>query len=391
MSAIPGPVSESEVTAPSVEVGEKIADISEKKKEAFYTATQFQLMWWKFRRHRTAMMGTVVLGFFVFAMLFAEFLAPYGSQSRNSDYLFGEPQGFHLFDESGKFIGPFVYGMATKFDKETMKLVLTEDTSEIHKVKFFAKGEPYKMWGLFKGSLHLFAAEDSHLHLFGTDSLGRDVFSRTLFGTRTSLSIGLLGVVISFTVGLAIGGLSGYMGGPVDNFLQRTIEFIRSIPTLPLWMSLAAILPKEWSPLRVYFSVTVILGFLTWTTLARRVRGKLISMREEDFVFAARIAGSSESRIIWRHMLPAFLSYIIVDLTISFPAMILGETTLSFIGLGLREPVVSWGVLLQQAQNIKAIEQHPWLFIPAIFVVVSVLAFSLVGDGMRDAADPYSQ
>jgi len=390
MSAIPGPVSEPEVPAPSVDVGGKIVDITEKKKEAYYTATQFQLMWWKFRRHRTAMIGSVVLGFFVFIMLFTEFLAPYGSQSRNSDYLFGEPEWPRLVDENGKFIGPFVYGMTTKFDKETMQLVLTEDTSKVHKIRFFAKGEPYKMWGLFKGSLHLFVVEDSHLHLFGTDSLGRDVFSRTLFGTRTSLSIGLIGVFISFTVGLTMGGISGYLGGPVDNLLQRTIEFIRSVPTLPLWMSLAAILPKEWSPLRVYFSVTVILGFLTWTTLARRVRGKLISMREEDFVFAARIAGSSEARIIWRHMLPAFLSYIIVDLTISFPAMILGETTLSFIGLGLREPVVSWGVLLQQAQNIKAIEQHPWLFIPAVFVVVSVLAFSLVGDGMRDAADPYS-
>jgi peptide/nickel transport system permease protein len=390
MSAIPGSTSESKLPVPGAGIEEPLIDIEAKKKEAYYTATQFQLMWWKFRRHRTAIIGSVVLSFFVFVMMFTEFLAPYGSQSRDSDYLFGEPQGFRLYDENGDFIGPFIYGMTTGFDKETMQLVLKEDTSQIHKIRFFAKGEPYKMWGLFKGSLHLFVAEDSHLHLFGTDSLGRDVFSRALYGTRTSLSIGLIGVFISFTVGLAIGGISGYLGGPIDNFLQRTIEFIRSVPTLPLWMSVAAILPKEWSPLRVYFSVTVILGFLTWTTLARRVRGKLISMREEDFVFAARIAGSSESRIIWRHMLPAFLSYIIVDLTISFPAMILGETTLSFIGLGLREPVVSWGVLLQQAQNIKAIEQHPWLFIPAIFVVISVLAFSLVGDGMRDAADPYS-
>lgn len=390
MSAIPGSTSESKLPAPGVGIDEQILDIEARKKEAYYTATQLQLMWWKFLRHRAAIVGLVVLGLFVFVMLFTEFLAPYGSQSRNSDYLFGEPQAPRFVDVNGKFVGPFVYGMTTGFDKETMQLILKEDTSKIHRIKFFAKGEPYKMWGLFKGSLHLFVVEESHLHLFGTDSLGRDVFSRALYGTRTSLSIGLLGVFISFIVGLAIGGVSGYLGGPVDNFLQRTIEFIRSVPTLPLWMSLAAILPKEWSPLRVYFSVTVILGFLTWTTLARRVRGKLISMREEDFVFAARIAGSSESRIIWRHMLPAFLSYIIVDLTISFPAMILGETTLSFIGLGLREPVVSWGVLLQQAQNIKAIEQHPWLFIPAIFVVVSVLAFSLVGDGMRDAADPYT-
>jgi peptide/nickel transport system permease protein len=197
--------------------------------------------------------------------------------------------------------------------------------------------------------------------------------------------------MISFIIGLIIGGVSGYFGGVVDNFFQRLIEFIRSIPTLPLWMSLAAVLPKEWSSLQIYFAVTIILGFITWTMLARRVRGKLLSMREEDFVLAAKLAGASDMRLIARHMLPAFLSYIIVDLTVSFPAMILGETTLSFIGLGLREPVVSWGVLLQQAQNVKAIQQHPWLFLPAIFVVISVLAFSLVGDGMRDAADPYTQ
>jgi len=384
MSSIPNPVSESKSTILQLKT-------EEKKKEAYYTATQFQLTWWKFRRHRTAIIGSVVLGFFLFIMLFCEFLAPYGSQSRNSDYIFGKPQKIHLFDEKGKFFGPFVYAMTTSFNSETMQLDLKEDKTAIYKIRFFAKGEPYKMWGFIKGNLHLFVAEDGHLHLFGTDSLGRDVFSRTIFGTRTSLSIGLIGVFIAFTVGLIVGGFSGYFGGFLDNFLQRLIEFIRVIPTLPLWMSLAAILPKEWSPLRVYFAVTVILGFLTWTTLARRVRGKLISMREEDFVFAARIAGSNDLRIIWRHMLPAFLSYIIVDLTVSFPAMILGETTLSFIGLGLREPVVSWGVLLQQSQNVKAIEQHPWLFIPAIFVVVSVLAFSLVGDGVRDAADPYSQ
>ncbi len=209
------------------------------------------------------------------------------------------------------------------------------------------------MWGLFKGSIHLFTVRWRILHLSGTDSLGRDVFSRTLYGIRTSMSIGFIGVFISFLVGLSLGGISGYFGGFIDTFIQRIIEFIRSIPTIPLWMSLAAILPKEWSPLQVYFAVTIILGFLTWTTLARRVRGNLISMREEDFVFAARLAGSDDLRIIWRHMLPAFLSYIIVDLTISFPAMILGETTLSFIGLGLREPVVSWGVFYRQHKILK--------------------------------------
>lgn len=380
-------------TNPMNTSGSKIHELNseQKKKEAYYTATQLQLMWWKFRKHRVAIIGSYVLGVFVFIMLFCEFLAPYGSQSRDGDYLFGGPQKIHFSNENGDFIGPFVYSMATQFNKETMQLDLTEDKTTPHKIKFLSKGEPYKLWGIFKSDFHFFAVPDGYLHLFGTDSLGRDVFSRTLYGIRTSMTIGLLGVCISFLVGLSLGGISGYFGGAIDTIIQRIIEFIRSIPTIPLWMSLAAILPKEWSPLRVYFAVTIILGFLTWTTLARRVRGKLISMREEDFVFAARLAGSDDLRIIWRHMLPAFLSYIIVDLTISFPAMILGETTLSFIGLGLREPVVSLGVLLQAAQNIKAIEEHPWLFIPAIFVVISVLAFSLVGDGMRDAADPYSQ
>jgi peptide/nickel transport system permease protein len=384
MSHPPEPVMETKI--PNLESGVEV-----KKKEAYYTATQLQLMWWKFRRHRVAIIGSIVLGIFIFILLFCEFLSPYGSQSRDSDYIFGPPQKIRLFDEKGAFRGLFVYGMSTSFDIKSMTLNLKEDKEAIHKIVFFAKGEKYKMWGFIKSNVHLFLAEEGYIHLFGTDNLGRDVFSRTLIGTRTSLSIGFIGVLIAFIVGLIVGGVSGYYGGFLDNLLQRLIEFIRSIPTLPLWMSLAAILPKEWTPLQVYFAVTIILGFLTWTTLARRVRGKLISMREEDFVFAARLAGSSDARIIWRHMLPAFLSYIIVDLTVSFPAMILGETTLSFIGLGLREPVVSWGVLLQASQNVKAIEQHPWLFIPAIFVVISVLAFSLVGDGMRDAADPYSR
>jgi len=363
----------------------------EKQKEKYFTATQFQLMWFKFKRHQVAIIGIIILAMFVFVMVFCEFLAPYGPQSRDSDYLFGAPQKVHFRNEQGEYIGPFVYAVTTQFNRETMQLDLVEDKSQIFHIKFFAKGESYKFWGLFKGDLHLFVAEGDYLHLFGTDSLGRDVFSRTLYGTRTSLSIGIIGVMISFIIGLIIGGVSGYFGGVVDNFFQRLIEFIRSIPTLPLWMSLAAVLPKEWSSLQIYFAVTIILGFITWTMLARRVRGKLLSMREEDFVLAAKLAGASDKRIITRHMLPAFLSYIIVDLTVSFPAMILGETTLSFIGLGLREPVVSWGVLLQQAQNVKAIQQHPWLFLPAIFVVISVLAFSLVGDGMRDAADPYTQ
>ncbi len=362
-----------------------------RSKDAYFTATQAQLMWWKFRRHKLAIIGTVVLGIFAVIMVFCEFLAPYGSQSRDSSYIFGPPTKIYFRDDAGNFQRPFVYGVTTTLDMKTLQMQTVEDRSVIHPIGFLVRGEKYRLWGLIPTDLHLFSVGGAYVHLAGTDSLGRDVFSRMLYGTRTSLSIGFIGEIISFLIGLSLGGISGYLSGGIDDFIQRSIEFIRSIPTLPLWMSLAAVLPKEWSPIRVYFAVTVILGFLSWTTLARRIRGKLISMREEDFVLAARLAGSSDLRIIWRHMLPAFLSYIIVDITVSFPAMILGETTLSFIGLGLREPVVSWGVLLQQAQNIKAIEQHPWLFLPAIFVVISVLAFSLVGDGMRDAADPYSQ
>src|SRR6185295_7548596 len=234
-------------------------------------------------------------------------------------------------------------------------------------VYFWVKGDPYKMWGVISSDRHLFGVNEGHLHLLGTDQLGRDILSRLFHATRTSLTIGLVGLFISFFLGLIIGGISGFLGGRVDDVIQRFIEFIRSIPTLPLWMALAASLPKEWSPQRVYFTITILLGLLGWTHLARRVRGKLLSLREEDYVTAAKIAGSSDSRIIFRHMLPSFLSYIIVDLSISFPYMILGETALSFIGLGLRPPVISWGVLLQDSQNVKSIALYPWLFAPVIF------------------------
>jgi len=295
-------------------------------------------------------------------------------------------------DAEGKFhLRPFTYALTAAMDPETFLLEVKEDTSEPWPVHFFVKGDPYKMWGLIKSDRHLFGVEEGHLHLLGTDQLGRDILSRLFHATRTSLTIGVVGLVISFFLGLIIGGISGFFGGGIDDAIQRFIEFIRSIPTLPLWMAMAAALPKEWSPQRVYFTITILLGLLGWTHLARRVRGKLLSLREEDFVVAARIAGSSDARIIARHLLPSFLSYIIVDLSISFPYMILAETSLSFIGLGLRAPVISWGTLLQDAQNIQAIALYPWLFTPVAFVIVSVMAFSFVGDGMRDAADPYSR
>jgi len=358
----------------------------------YYTATQFQLVWWRFKKHRLAIFGSLVLGIYLIIVLFAEFLAPVTQETRNPGYLLGPPQGLHFFDEEGRFhLRPFVYGVRTERNPETLRLELKRDTSVKIPIRFFVKGEPYKLWGVFPSNLHLFGVEEGFIHLLGTDDLGRDIFSRIMYATRTSLSIGVIGVMISFVLGLIIGGMSGYFGGWFDFVVQRLIEFIRSIPTLPLWMALAAALPMEWPPQRVYLMITVILSFVGWTTLARRVRGKLLSLREEDFVISAKIAGCSDARIIFRHMLPSFLSYIIVDLSVSFPYMILGETALSFIGLGLRPPVVSWGVLLQASQNIRSIAMYPWMFTPAIVVVIAVLAFNFVGDGLRDAADPYSR
>jgi peptide/nickel transport system permease protein len=358
----------------------------------YYTASQFQLMWWKFKKHRLALIGTIILAIFVFIALFAEFLSPYTPTARTPNYLHGRPQNLHFVDANGEFhLRPFTYALTAAMDPETFLLEVKEDTSDPWPVYFFVKGNPYKMWGLIESDVHLFGVKEGHLHLLGTDQLGRDILSRLFHATRTSLTIGVVGLFISFFLGLIIGGVSGFFGGSIDDVIQRFIEFIRSIPTLPLWMALAAALPRDWSPQRVYFTITILLGLLGWTHLARRVRGKLLSLREEDFVVAARIAGSSDSRIIARHLLPSFLSYIIVDLSISFPYMILAETSLSFIGLGLRAPVISWGVLLQDAQNIQAIALYPWLFTPVAFVIISVMAFSFVGDGMRDAADPYSR
>ena len=366
--------------------------IAQEAADRYYTASQFQLMWWKFKKHKLALIGSAILGLFIIVALFAEFLSPYTPTARTPDYLFGGPQVLHFVDAEGKFhLRPFTYALTAAMDPKTFLLEVKEDTSEPWPVHFWVKGDAYKMWGLIKSDRHLFGVTEGHLHILGTDQLGRDLLSRLFHATRTSLTIGVVGLFISFFLGLIIGGVSGFFGGSVDDSIQRFIEFIRSIPTLPLWMAMAAALPKEWSPQRVYFTITILLGLLGWTHLARRVRGKLLSLREEDFVVAARIAGSSDARIIARHLLPSFLSYIIVDLSISFPYMILAETSLSFIGLGLRAPVISWGVLLQNAQNIQAIALYPWLFTPVAFVIISVMAFSFVGDGMRDAADPYSR
>jgi peptide/nickel transport system permease protein len=355
-------------------------------------ASQWQLMWWKFRRHKLAMVGFAMLGLFLFFAFFAEFVSPYPPGQRDPQYVAGAPMMPRFFEEDGTFhIRPFVYGRKTERDMVTLRLTHSVDTSEIWPIRFFVHGKPYKLLGLVPTDIRLFGVEEGYVHIFGTDFTGLDIFSRTIHATRVSLGVGFVGVTISFILGAAIGGAAGYFGGWFDNVVMRVIEFIRSIPTLPLWLVLAALLPRDWSPLRTYLAITMILSLLGWTWLARTVRSKLLATRHEPFVLAAKLSGCTDARIIRRHLLPSFMSYLIVDTSIAFPEILLAETSLSFLGLGLREPVESWGVLLFSAQSIRSIDQAPWLMIPGIFVIVAVLAFNFLGDGLRDAADPYSR
>lgn len=355
-------------------------------------ATQWTLMWWKFKQHRLAMFGMILLGMFLLCVAFAETISPYAPFERDTKYVVGAPMMPHFIDAEGNFhLRPFVYGRKADRDPVTLRMKHAVDTSQIWEIEFFVRGAPYKMFGLIPMDIHLFGTREGFIHLFGTDFTGLDLFSRTIHACRASLSVAFVGVVISFLLGAAIGGAAGYFGGTFDNIVMRVIEFIRSIPTLPLWLALAAALPRDWGALPTYLAVTIILSLLGWTWLARTVRSKLLATRTEDFVLAARLSGCSDFRIIRRHLLPSFLSYLIVDTSIAFPEILLAETSLSFLGLGLREPVESWGVLLFAAQSIRSVDQAPWLMIPGIFVIVAVLAFNFVGDGLRDAADPYSR
>ncbi|MDQ6435331.1 ABC transporter permease [Mesorhizobium sp. LHD-90] len=355
-------------------------------------ASQWQLMWWKFRRHKMAMVGMALLGVFLAMTLFAETISPYPPGQRNPSYVAGPPMLPRMIDETGAVhLRPFVYGSKAVRDMVTLRMTHQADISQKWPIRFFVRGTPYRLFGIIPTDIHLFGTDEGFVHLFGTDFTGLDLFSRTVHATRASLGVALVGVTVSFILGAAIGGIAGYFGGWIDNFIMRLIEFIRSIPTLPLWLALAALMPRDWGPLATYLAITTILALLGWTWLARTVRSKLLATRHEDFVLAARLSGCSDARIIRRHLLPSFLSYLIVDASIAFPEILLAETSLSFLGLGLREPVESWGVLLFAAQSIRAIDQAPWLMIPGVFVIIAVLAFNFVGDGLRDAADPYSK
>jgi len=361
-------------------------------KEDLYTAKPWQLIWRRFSKHFLAVVSMWFLILLALSAIFAEFVGPYDPFKVQRLRTLAPPTGIHLFHE-GQFVGPFVYGLARERDPDTARVIYETDTETVLPIQFFYGGDSYRFFGLFETNIHFFGVDDrrEQINLLGTDDLGRDVFSRLIHGARVTLSAGVIGVAFAFVLGLTLGSISGYFGGWIDGSIQRLMEFIRSIPTIPLWMGLAAALPIAWDPLFVYVLITLILALIGWTSVARVVRGQFFAIRNEDYVMAARLAGASEYRIITKHMLPSMTSYIIAALTLAVPEMILGETALSFLGLGLRPPVVSWGVLLQDAQNLRSISMAPWLLSPGVAVVMTVLAFNFLGDGLRDAADPYGQ
>lgn len=393
-SAVPEPVSnagaestasEEIVYGPEEEIG--IAP------EVWASLSQRQLIWLRFKRSRTALIGGIVLVLFYLGAIFADFIAPYRVETRFTESIYAPPTLPRFIDAEGQFhLRPFIYAQQREVNRETLEMTYTPDTSAIHPIRFFVKGTPYKLWGLFPTDRHLFGVEaETPIFLLGSDRQGRDMLTRSLFGSRVSLTVGLVGVFLGVLLGSVLGVISGYYGGIVDDLMQRFSELLMSIPHIPLWMAMAAILPVTWSPIRVYFGITIILSLLSWGALARQIRGKTLALREEGYTMAAKAAGASDWWIISRHLLPNNASHIIVIATLAIPGMILGETALSFLGLGIRAPMTSWGVLLEEAQNVRVVIFHPWLMVPAGLVILVVLGFNFLGDGLRDAVDPYTK
>ena len=371
-------------------------DAQSQQENKVFVASQTTLIWWRFRKHRLAVISGIIILFIYFVALFADFFAPAMPGVSSASHQFAPPTPLRLLYTDAEGVTRLqlhVPALESTVNPESLRREYVFSETEIVPVGFFVRGEPYKLWNIFESDLHFIGPLEAGepMYLLGADRLGRDVFSRMIHGARLSLSIGLVGVTISLFLGILLGGLSGYYGGVIDNVIQRLIEFIMSLPSIPLWLGLAAALPPTWSVIQVYFFITIILSLRGWTGLARVVRGRFLSLRSQDFVLAARLDGSRQMRIIWLHMVPSFLSYIIARMTLAIPAMILAETALSFLGLGLRSPAVSWGVLLQEAQNVRSVLTAPWLLTPAIAVIVVIMAFNFLGDGLRDAADPYSR
>lgn len=358
-----------------------------KSLEAIYGASQWRLMWRKFIRNRVAVIGGVVILLFYLVAAFAGFFAPYSTTTRFTKNIYMRPQVIHLFNE-GK-LQPFVYVYDAKFDKDLRRAYVASGEKTL--VRFFARGEPYKVLGLFSTDVHLYAGEGGKpVCILGTDQQGRDVMSRIIHGSQLSLTIGLVGVILSLVLGTVLGVVSGYYGGWVDEILQRFIELIRAFPNIPMWMALSAAIPLTWSITQTYFAISVILSLFQWTWLARQLRGQVLALRGQDYVLAAKLAGAKDRWVIFRHLVPATMGQIIVVSTLAMPSMILAETALSYLGLGLRSPAVSWGVLIQESQNYQSLALYPWVFAPAVAVAIAILAFSYLGDGLRDAVDPYT-
>jgi peptide/nickel transport system permease protein len=353
-------------------------------------ASNWRLVWWRFRRHHLAMASAGLLIFLYLIVLVPDFFSIQDPERTDARQAFIPVQMVHFFDDGR--LSPWVPAIVGKRNPTTLRMEWVTDPQKKVPVRFFAPGFAYRVFGLFESNLHLIVPADpaQRIFLLGSDRLGRDQWSRIMHGTQTSMTVGLVAVALSVILGVVLGGISGYVGGKTDQVIQRLIELLQSVPTIPIWLALSAALPRDWTPIQVFFAITVILSLVGWTTLGREVRGRFLALREEDFVLAARLAGCSRMRIILRHMVPTFLSHIIATSSLAIPVMIINETSLSFLGLGIRPPAISWGVLLQEAQNIQTLALAPWLLTPALVVIVAVLAFNLVGDGLRDAADPYS-